>query len=99
MSTNTPGKDARVQTFNITEQWYDRVAKYADDNSLSVSEAFTEIITAYANGEVPPPQRQRRSRRVSIWISPQKWSAMRKKAQKDGVRLIDAIEAAIEEAV
>lgn len=99
MTTANPTKAERIQTFNVTQPWYDRVEQYADDNSLSISESFVEILTAYANGDVPPPKRQRRSRRVAIWIAPSSWSALRKRASKDGVTIADAIEAAMDAAL
>lgn len=89
----------RIQTVRVTDDLYDRVATYADDNSLSISEAMGEILSAYANGDVMPPKRKRRSRRMSIWIDPAEWVNFRKRAARDKVSLSDAVEAAIKEAL
>ena len=89
----------RIQTLRVTQDLYDKVAVYADDNSLSISEALREILGAYANGDVMPPHRQRRTRRVSFWIDPADWVEFRKRAERDKVSIADAAEAAIKEAV
>lgn len=89
----------RIQTGRMTEELYARVEQYADDNALSISEALREILTAYANGEVPPPERKRRTRRFSMWIDPVEWQKFRVRALTDKVSITDAIEAAIREAL
>ena len=89
--------DERIQTFRMTDELHARVATYADDNSMSVSEALREILGVYARGEVTPPDRKRRSRRVSMWIDPEDWVAFTTQAEKHKVSITDAIQAAIEE--
>lgn len=89
--------DERVQTFRITDELHARVTAYADDNSMSISEALREILGVYARGEVTPPDRQRRTRRVAMWIDPSDWAVFTVRAANDGVAISDAIEAAIKE--
>lgn len=87
----------KIQSLRMTETQYARLAQYADDNSMSVSEALREILGTYSRGEVAPPQRRRRSRRVSIWMDPADWLRFTNRAANDHVTITDAIEAALEE--
>lgn len=87
----------KLQTIRMTDELYDRVAQYADDNAMPVSEALREVLGAYARGEVTPPDRRRRSRRVSLWIDPTLWTQFKVRSAHDGVSITDAIEEAIKE--
>lgn len=89
----------RIKSFRLSESDYKAVAEYADVNSMTVSEAMREILGVYARGEVTPPARKRRTRRVAIWIDPAEWIAFRKRADHDKVQISDAIETAIREAL
>ena len=91
--------DERVQSVRMTQPLYDRIAAYADDNSMSVSEVIVEMMRTYARGEVAPPERHRRSRRVSIWIDPTEYIQFTNRAQHDGVSITDAVEKALEESL
>lgn len=98
-STYQERQAERIHPTRVTQDLYDRVAVYADDNSLTISEAMREILAAYANGEVMPPERQRRTRRMSLWVEPEDWLKFTNRAARDGVTITDAIEAAIKEAL
>lgn len=89
--------DEKIQTIRMTDELHARVTTYADDNAMSISEALREVLGVYARGEVTPPERQRRSRRVAFWIHPKDWGAFTVRASHDGVSITDAIEAAIKE--
>lgn len=101
MSTNTyqTRQSERIHSLRVTENLFNRVEAYADDNSLSLSEAMREILSAYANGDVLPPERQRRTRRMSVWAEPEEWIKFTNRAARDGVVIADAVEAAIREAL
>lgn len=87
----------KIQTFRMTDELHARVATYAEDNQMSISEALREVLGVYARGEVTPPDRQRRTRRVAMWIDPSDWNRFTIRAANDGVSITDAIEAAIRE--
>lgn len=87
----------KIQTLRMTDELHARVTKYAEDNQMSISEALRELLGVYARGEVTPPDRKRRTRRVSMWIDPNDWATFTIRAANDGVQITDAIEAAIKE--
>lgn len=86
-----------IKILSVNQPLYDRIAQFAEDNAMSVSEVMREAIEMYATGSVPRPDRKRRTRRVGIWIPPAEWMAFKRRITKEDTRIADAIEAALEE--
>lgn len=96
MSVTTEGTRAeRTQTVRISEGMLFHLTKYADENSLSISEAMREMVTAYSEGNIPPVQRQPNHERISVWINPSVWDKFRAQAAKDKITQAEAIDAAM----
>jgi hypothetical protein len=86
----------RIKHIRLTPEMYARVERYAADNGMSVSNAIREVIAKYVDG-LPVVGRRSRSRRVALWIEPETWHAFAEKAQGEGLTMVAALEAAMEE--
>lgn len=91
--------DGQIQTTRLTDDLYNRLLAYADDNNLSVSAALADALGMYARGEVSPPDRKRRTRRVAFWIDAEDWRQFAVKVSQDGTTQVDAIEKALRESL
>lgn len=88
----------RIKHLRLSPEVYARVRQYAKINGLSNSEAIREVMAKYVAG-LPVTGRQSRSRRVSLWIEPQDYKAFTDEAHKNGLSIVGALEAALEEVV
>lgn len=101
---NTQGKTYVVRQrehakhVRLTPTLRAKVTAAAARTGRSESEVVREVMAKYAAG-LPIAPRQSRSSRLSLWIEPQEYSAFAKRAQREGVTIAAALEAALEEAL
>lgn len=87
----------QLKDTRFTEDVYAKIAAYADEHSMSVSEVVREIVEAYASGGVKAKRRPPRHRRVAFRIQPTAWSKFRARALREKMPMTDAVEAAAKE--
>lgn len=92
----------KIRSIYLPPRVYDRIAAYADENGMSVSEAIREFMDAFASGKAKP-DRNRSTRRVTIWMAEEDYRkftvARREAGQKHGYPGPVSIAAAIEQAM
>lgn len=95
-STYEERQRTHVKVLNMRPEVDARLQAYADANNMSASEAAREVIAAYVDGE-PIPHQEGRSKRRSIWVTPEMWARFVKKAETEEVSKAHAFEVTFEE--
>lgn len=72
-----------------------QLKEYAEDNNLSVSAALSELIETYVTEGVVP-ERKKRSKRVTFWMSPKLWARAKALARKSSMTVTEMVEHAME---
>jgi hypothetical protein len=83
-----------IRQFALRPDLADEVKAFATANNMSVSEVLREAIETWTKGEVPP-LRIRRTKRMSVWIAPDRFVAFQRKAAEEEIPQVDALEAAL----
>lgn len=94
-ATKPSARNERIKSLRITEGMMFHLAAFADENSMSISEAIREMITEYAEGTVDPVKQEPNHKRVTVWIDPPVWEKFRLRALKDKITQTEAIDAAM----
>ena len=87
-----------VRVFTLTPGLDELLTGFAEENSMSVSEVIREAIQSWT-GVDTPPIRKRRTRRRSVWIQPELFVEFQRKAAASGLTQVEAIEAALGDAL
>lgn len=90
-----PKKGTQIRSIYMPEALHEIIRNYAADNNMSVSEAVREFMDVYATGK-PLPARKWRTKRVSLWVDVDQFTAFSKRASNEGVTLAAALEAVID---
>lgn len=75
-----------------------RLEKYAASQNLSTSAAIRDLVQRYMAGGAKV-KRSRRSRRMTLWISPTAWLAMKKHAERNKITVTDLVEHSLNEQI
>lgn len=84
-----------IRTVFMKPGLYEQLERYAQENNLSVSAAARELVMDYM-GTKPKVTRVRRTRRVSLWITPKMWGSMKKLAEKNSMTVTELVERAMD---
>lgn len=87
----------RVKSISVTPEALEKIKRYAEANTITMSAAAAEIITAVAKGSPLPVGRRRFSKRLSVWVDPKVYLEFTRRVKKEGTTIGRAIEAAAEE--
>lgn len=86
-----------IRRVNLPPELIERVDRYAEDNSISRSQAIRELVEDFMQGDaVNHSGRVSRVRPVTFWVRPEMWARMRKKADRQKTTITALIERALE---
>lgn len=80
-----------IKSIRMPPHVHERLRSYADENSMSVSEATRIAMEAFAEGGAASAPRPK-SKRVTIWIHPDDFLAFTRRAKKSNVTQAAALE-------
>lgn len=86
MTTYKERQAESTRSVMVTPEQYGRLSKYAEDNSISISEAMRDAIATYMKLDKPAP-RERRSRRVTFWVAASDYLAFSKRVAEENAKL------------
>lgn len=85
-----------IRSFRVDADLKERLGEFAEMNTVSQSEVVCDAMRMFIDGTVPPP-RQTTSARLSAWVPPELYVEFRKAAEKQGVPVVRALTASLEE--
>lgn len=94
--TDTPPKGSAIRSVRVPDGMGERLKKFADANSMSVSEIVRDAMQAYIDDKVPFEDRMRTTERITVWVPPEMFAQFKAKVKANGLTITSALESSVE---